>query len=160
MSDKDAVLAMILVHASGTQGPKPGTIRSAATLSGIIPQVNTIQSFIDSRLDTIEKAVSVVASLGTIASVLAVIGIFGLLTFTVAQKTREIGVRIALGARTVDVVHAVLGDYTLSFGLGAVFGIAAAVAAARFLSKMIFNFLPFDLLSFGVGLLLFGAVAF
>jgi len=158
IADKDAALAMILVHAARNRGSSVGAIRSAATLSGMIPQVDTLQSFIDARVDTIEKAVTVVASLGAIASLLAVIGIFGLLSFTVAQRTREIGVRLALGARTFHVLRAMLGDYTLSFGIGATFGIAVAVAAGTFLRNMIFNFLPLDLVSFAAGLLLFAAL--
>jgi ABC-type antimicrobial peptide transport system permease subunit len=111
-------------------------------------------------MDTIRKTVTVVASLGAIASWLAVIGIFGLLAFTVAQRTREIGVRMALGARGLDVLQCVLGQYALPFGTGAVLGIALAAAAGKVLRNLLFGFIPFDLVSFGAGLLLFGAVAF
>jgi putative ABC transport system permease protein len=88
------------------------------------------------------------------------IGIFGLLAFTVAQRTREIGVRIALGARGFDVLQCVLGQYALPFGIGAVLGTALAAAVAKVMRNLLFGFIPFDLLSFGAGLLIFAAVAF
>ncbi len=106
------------------------------------------------------KMVTIVASLGGIASLLALLGIFGLLAFTVAQRTREIGVRMALGARGLDVLRSVLGQYALPFGIGALLGVALAAAAAKVVRNILFGFIPFDLVSFGAGLLLFAAVAF
>jgi len=105
------------------------------------------------------KTVAVVASLGTIASLLALLGIFGLLAFTVAQRTREIGVRMALGAPRFHVLQCVVGQYTAPFGIGAGLGVALAAAAAKVLRNILYGFLPFDLVSFGAGLLLLAAVA-
>jgi ABC-type antimicrobial peptide transport system permease subunit len=112
------------------------------------------------QMDTIRKIVTIVVTLGAITSWLAMIGIFGLLAFTVAQRTCEIGVRIALGARGFDVLQCVLGQYALPFGIGAVLGVALAAAAAKVVRNLLFGFIPFNLVSFGAGLLLFGAVAF
>ena len=117
-------------------------------------------SFMNGQMDTIRKIVTIVVTLGAIASWLAMIGIFGLLAFTVAQRTCEIGVRIALGARGFDVSQCVLGQDALPFGIGAVLGVALAAAAAKVVRNLLFGFIPFSLVSFGAGLLLFGAVAF
>ena len=159
IEDKNAAFATILVHATSNPGPIAAAIRSAATLPGFVPVVSTFQSSIDRQLDTIRKTVTIVGSLGAIASLLALLGIFGLLAFTVAQRTREIGVRMALGARGLDVLRCVLGQYALPFGAGAAFGVAVAAAAAKVLRNILFGFIPFDLVSFGAGLLLFAAVA-
>jgi putative ABC transport system permease protein len=88
-----------------------------------------------------------------------VLGIFGLLAFTVAQRTREIGVRMALGADSRDILRVVLGQYAFPFGIGAVAGMAVAAAAAQVMRSLLFGFMPFELLSFAAGLALFAAVA-
>jgi predicted permease len=159
IDDKNAFNATILVHTTSSPTQMSAAIRSAATLSGMVPLVATFQSAIDRQMDTMRKTVAVVASLGSIASLLALLGIFGLLAFTVAQRTREIGVRMALGARRLDVLQCVLGQYALPFGIGAGVGVAVAGAAAKVLRNILYGFLPFDLVSFGAGLLLFALVA-
>jgi predicted permease len=159
IDDKNALSATILVHATSNPAQMSAAIRSAAMLPGIVPLVATFQSTIEMQMDTMRKTVAVVASLGSIASLLALLGIFGLLAFTVAQRTREIGVRMALGARRLDVLQCVLGQYALPFGIGAGVGVAVAGAAAKVLRNILYGFLPFDLVSFAAGLLLFGAVA-
>jgi predicted permease len=159
IDDKNALIATIVVHATTNPGLLSGSLRSAATLPGVVPLVFTFESIIDTQLDTMRKMVTVVASLGAIASLLAMLGIFGLLAFTVAQRTREIGVRMALGARGLDILLSVLGQYTFPFAVGALLGVAFAAAAARVVRTILFGFIPFDVVSFAAGLLLFAAVA-
>ena len=66
---------------------------------------------------------------------------------------------MALGARSLDVLKCVLGQYALPFGIGAGSGVALAAAAVKVVRNILFGFIPFDAVSFGAGLLLFGAVA-
>ncbi|SPE34857.1 conserved membrane hypothetical protein [Candidatus Sulfopaludibacter sp. SbA3] len=160
IDDRNAVYATILVHARSNPAALSGSLRSAATIPGFVPPVATLQSTIENQLDIMQKTVKVVGSLGAVASLLALLGIFGLLAFTVAQRTREIGVRMALGARAFDVLRCVLGQYTLPFAIGAGLGIVLAGAAAKVVRGLFYGFIPFDLMSFGMGLLLFAAVAF
>ena len=87
------------------------------------------------------------------------LGIFGLLAFTVAQRTGEIGVRIALGARALDILRDVLGQYALPFGIGAIAGGALAAAVNKVMSNIVFGYIPLDFASFFAGLLLFAIVA-
>jgi len=159
IGDPHAALATILVRTAAKPAPMSAALRSAATIPGIVPQVFTLEGLIDDRLDTMRKMVRVVGSLAGIASLLALIGIFGLLAFTVAQRTREIGVRMALGARRLDILRIVLGQYALPFGIGAAGGVAVAAAAARVIRNILFGYTSFDLVSVAAGLLLFAAVA-
>jgi putative ABC transport system permease protein len=159
IDDKNVVYATLVVHTTSHPGQKAGTLRSAATLPGIVPLVATFQSAVERQMDTLRKTVTVVGSLGAIASALALLGIFGLMAFTVAQKTREIGVRMALGARTPEVLRCVLGQYAMPVGIGACFGVALAAAGAKIVLSVLFAFIPFELASFAPGLLLFAAVA-
>lgn len=149
----------ILVHASTKPATMSGAMLTAASLPGLVPSVFAVQSLVDLQWDSTRKMVTVVGSLAAIASLLALLGIFGLLAFTVAQRTREIGVRMALGARKRDVLQVVLGQYGVSFGMGTAAGLCLAAATVKVIRSSVFGFIPFDALSFGAGLLLFAAVA-
>jgi ABC-type antimicrobial peptide transport system permease subunit len=95
-------------------------------------------------------------SLGGLALVLTAIGIYGVLAYTVAQQTREIGVRIALGASRSDVLSLVLGRGLRLVAIGAAIGIAASYALTRLMSALLYDIKPTDPVTFaGVTLLLF-----
>jgi putative ABC transport system permease protein len=77
--------------------------------------------------------------LAGVASLLAAIGLYGVISFAVAQRTKEIGVRIALGAQRTDVLRVVGGQAVLLSGFGLVAGLAGAVLVARLVSSMLFG---------------------
>ena len=89
-------------------------------------------------------------SLGVLALVLASVGIYGVIAFLVAQRTREIGVRIALGAQSSDVLRMVLGRGLVLAGLGAAIGLAGAFALTRLLGSMLYDVRPNDLATYAV----------
>lgn len=159
VDDAAAVYAALLVHTTNGAQQSSEMLRSAATLPGLTPLVSTLQSLMDLRLDSVRKMALIIGSLAGVASLLALVGIFGLLAFTVAQRTREIGVRMALGAHGADVVRIVLGQYAAPFAAGTGIGIALAAAVARIFRSTVYGFIPFELWSFASGLLLFAAVA-
>ncbi len=80
-----------------------------------------------------------VAALG-----MAAIGLYGVIAFTVAQRTREIGVRIALGARRRDVLQLVMGRGAMLVGTGLVIGLMSALALGRFVSSLVYGVTPGD----------------
>jgi putative ABC transport system permease protein len=84
----------------------------------------------------------------TIAVLLAAIGLYGLVSYGVAQRTREVGVRVALGAKPVDVMQLVLSHAVTIIGAGVVGGVAAALLATRFLESLLFGVEPYDPLTF------------
>ncbi len=155
----DAPLVTLMVRTAAGGGPGTATLRSATAIRGLTPLVFTVQGMIEDRFDSIRKMVRVVGSLAGIATLLALIGIFGLLAFTVAQRTREIGVRMALGARGRDILGMIVGHYTLPFTVGAVSGVVLAAASARVVRTVLFGYAAFDLASVSAGLLAFVAVA-
>jgi putative ABC transport system permease protein len=79
-----------------------------------------------------------------IAVVLAAIGIFGVMAYSVAQRTRELGVRVALGASRGRLLQMVLAQGARLTLLGTAIGVAASFAATRYLSTMLFNVRPYD----------------
>jgi putative ABC transport system permease protein len=80
----------------------------------------------------------------SLALVLALIGIYGIATYAVAMRTREIGIRMALGARAADVVRLVLRRTLVLSGAGLLLGIGGALFATRVLEKMLFEVKPDD----------------
>jgi putative ABC transport system permease protein len=95
------------------------------------------------------------ASFGALALLLALIGIYGVISYSVVQRTHEIGVRMALGARPGHVMRLVVGQGARVALGGLVFGIAGGLGLTRFLESMLFEVKPTDPLTFtGVALLL------
>jgi predicted permease len=94
---------------------------------------------------------------GALALVLALAGLSGLIAYSVSQRTREIGIRMALGAETLDVLKLVVGEGMLLTLIGMVIGIAAAFGLTRFLSDLLYGVSAIDPLTFGaIALLLIG----
>ena len=97
--------------------------------------------------------------LGLLALALASIGIYGVLAYVVAQRTREIGVRIALGASPAHVVHLILGEGFSLIAVGVVLGLAGAGAGAPLLRTLLLDVSTIDPLAFGAASLALTAVA-
>jgi predicted permease len=94
-----------------------------------------------------------------VAVALAAIGIFGVMAYSVAQRTREIGVRMALGAQSASVIRLVLAQTATLTAAGIVLGLAGAAALTRYLQGMLFGVTPLDLSTFVGVTLIFAGVA-
>ncbi len=92
-----------------------------------------------------EKMIATLTMLfGGLGLLLAAVGLYGVMTYTVEQRTSEIGVRMALGADRGRVVRMVLGGAFLQVGVGLALGIPAAIAGGRLMSKQLFGVKPWD----------------
>ena len=140
----------------------------AASLVGAIRAVDPEQPVYDARtLDAVVDRslaqrwlqAALLGSFATIALVLASIGVYGVIAYAVGQRTREFGIRLALGARRSEIVLVVMRRGAALFGMGAAIGLAAAAASARVLSSLLFNVTAFDLVSFGAATAVLFAVA-
>jgi predicted permease len=94
-----------------------------------------------------------------IALFLAAVGLYGVVAYAVTQRTQEIGVRMAIGARPADVLRMVLGDGLKLAAIGVVLGIGAALALARVIESMLFEVEPFDAASYAAVVAVLLAVA-
>jgi len=94
------------------------------------------------------------------ALVLALSGIYAVMSFTVSRRTREIGIRVALGAQAVNAVRSVLADTATTTAIGAVCGLAGALYASRFARTLLFEVAPLDVssLALPLGTLLLAAL--
>lgn len=144
----------------GFYAPKDLVIRSTVPSFTLIPAVRAIISRVDpqqpiSDVQTLDAVVSldtaprlaqvrVLGAFAAAAFLLAAIGIHGLLAFTVSARSREIGVRIALGARPQDILTMVVGRSVLLAGLGVTAGAVLAYAAARSMQSLLAGVEPAD----------------
>ena len=81
---------------------------------------------------------------GTIAGILAAVGIYGVMAYAVVQRTREIGIRMALGASSTNVVRLVVRQALLVVGIGLVLGLAGSFAVTRFIAEELYGVTPTD----------------
>jgi putative ABC transport system permease protein len=95
-----------------------------------------------------------------LALVLAAVGLYGVMSYTVAQRTAEIGIRMALGAQRRDVMQAVLGQGMILTALGLVLGLAGALAVTRAAAKLLFGVSPTDPATFASIAAILAVVAF
>jgi putative ABC transport system permease protein len=96
---------------------------------------------------------------GILALVLAAAGIFAVMAYSVLERTHEIGLRMALGARRVDVLKLVMGNAAKLAALGLGIGVAGALALTRLLTSVLFGVVRLDLLTFAGLTALLAAVA-
>ncbi|MFZ0519893.1 MAG: ABC transporter permease [Candidatus Acidiferrales bacterium] len=90
----------------------------------------------------------VIGSFAGLALILAMIGLYGLISFTVAQRTREIGIRVALGAQPRDILELVMRQGIGAVVIGVAVGVVAALALTRLMASLLFGVKPTDALTF------------
>ena len=134
-----------------------GRLESALvrTLAGVDPyltinSVRTLQDQVERTFDQ-ERAVASLAGLfGFVALLLAAVGLYGVTAYTVAQRTGEIGIRMALGADRAKVVRHILWGAMIHVAAGLALGLPLAVAAARLISSQLYEVYFWDPLALGV----------
>jgi ABC-type lipoprotein release transport system permease subunit len=96
---------------------------------------------------------------GLLATLMAALGLYGVIAFSVARHTREIGIRIAMGAQTEDVLRLVLKQLAVLVSAGVVLGLGCALALSRLLASMLYEIKPADPVSYVAATLILGGAA-
>jgi predicted permease len=135
-----------------------------AAVREILPNVplatlHTIEARLESELAPLRVNALIAGVFATIALLTALLGVFGVTAYVVAQRTQEIGLRIALGATPARVMWVVMRPVLTTTGLGVAAGLAASLAVTRVLRAVLFNTSPTDPRVLGAATLLLSLVA-
>jgi predicted permease len=120
-----------------------------------LASVRTLQEIYDKSLARTSFTLVMLAIAASMALLLGTVGLYGVIAYSVSQRTREIGIRMALGAQRTDTMRLVLGEGMLVTVIGLIFGLASSLVLTRFLSSLLFGVTATDPLTFaGVAVLL------
>jgi putative ABC transport system permease protein len=121
--------------------------------------VKTLEQRVAKTIAASRSLMLLFSGFAVLALVLASVGIYGIVSYSVSHRTREIGIRMALGARGVDVLRMVLKNGMTLVVAGVAIGVAGALALTRFLTTLLFGVTPTDTTTFIVVSLTLAAVA-
>jgi predicted permease len=122
-------------------------------------EMKTLETQMDESLVTERLVASLSSAFGFLATILAAVGLYGVMAYMVAQRTREIGVRMALGAARNDVVWLVMREVLLLAGIGIAVGLPAAWGLSRYVKSQLYGIAPTDILTMALATVGIAAVA-
>jgi predicted permease len=125
-----------------------------------VPNIQTVTETIGTSLYAARMGAWLLAVFGGLALVLAAVGIYGVLSFSISRRTREMGIRLALGAGRLQVFLLVLRDGMALVIVGMALGLAASLAGTRSLASFLYGVSTFDVPTFAVTIAILAAVAF
>jgi cell division protein FtsX len=142
-------LSVVVRAQAGPAALVPAMREAVRSLNPQLPlNFRTLDQVFSSSLDQRRFSLVIFGVFGTVALLLAAMGIYGVTSYTVAQRTQEIGIRMALGARMSDVLKLVLRNGISLALIGAAVGVAGALATTRVMSSLLFGVAPTDLVTF------------
>jgi putative ABC transport system permease protein len=145
-TDVDFPSMVVLVK---TVGPPEGIVPFMASVARgvdpkVLPEVQLLKTSFRRRVKDTEYSALAVSLLGLTALLLACLGIVGLVAFAVAQRTREIGIRMALGARSPQVLSVVLQQFARPVAAGLILGVGGAAALSQILRRQLYGVSSLD----------------
>ena len=155
-------LATIVVETAGDPALSAAPLRRALLeldRSLRIYDVRTLRDIVAESYWQVRWEASALAAFGILALGLAAVGLYGLVAYNVSQRTREIGVRMAIGARPGDVFRLVIGQGLALTGAGVLLGLAMAFGLTRFFASMLYGLSPTDGVTFTGAALVWTAIA-
>jgi predicted permease len=135
--------------------------RALASLDPTLPftEINTMSEEVDASLAPERMTAALASIFGVVAAALAAIGIYGLLAYAVAQRRREIGIRMAIGARSTDIVRMIGGQTIAMAAAGIAVGLGVSFVAAPWIRSLLYGIAPADPISLATAALFVIAVS-
>jgi putative ABC transport system permease protein len=155
----------IVIRTDGDPGALASAVRGAiAEIDAAQPiyDLQTLDHLVAKSLGQRRFTLALMLLFGVIALLLSAVGIYGVMAFAVTQRTQEIGVRMALGARATDVLKLIVGSGMSLAAIGVGIGLVGAFAITRLMASLLFGVSPTDIATFGlvsVGLLMVAFLA-
>jgi predicted permease len=143
----------IVLRTSGDPMQHAAAVRAAMTAESAdaaVYRVRSLESHLSEALGGERLTASLVATCGGIALLLALVGVYGVVSYAVGSRTREIGLRVALGAAPGAIVGLVLGEGLRVLMTGLALGLAGAALAGSRLQSMLYGVGPLDVATFGI----------
>jgi predicted permease len=125
----------------------------------ILLQFSTLEETIRNSLTTERLMATLSAFFGALAMLIATIGLYGVMSYTVARRRVEIGIRMALGASRSDVVRLILREGTLLLAIGLPLGATLAVGGGHFAAALLYGLKPYDAATLAAAVVILGSVA-
>jgi putative ABC transport system permease protein len=139
----------------------PAVRRAVAEVDSSLPvtQIEMVDEYLGRQLEAPRDSMLLVAVFGGVALLLAILGIYALIAYGVVQRTREIAIRMALGARRSLVLGLMMRRSLTLMAVGLVLGLAGAAAMTRYLSSLLFDVTPLDSATFVAASIFFVVIA-
>jgi putative ABC transport system permease protein len=139
----------------------PAVTKEVASMDPDVPlfAVKSMEEYMSASVAAPRFSTTLLAIFAGVALVLTIVGLYGVMSYSVAQRTNEIGIRLALGAQSRDVLMMVVKQGSMLILLGLVIGLAGAYALTRLIESLLFGVTPKDPFTFAAVAVLLAVVA-
>src|SRR5581483_7630395 len=147
-----------LIRGAGDANALAQNVRSAVTSvnsQALVTELHPLSDNVDKARSATRFALVLISIFASIAALLAAVGLYGVLSSTVRQRTSEIGIRMAFGAQSSSIFGLVIGQGLRMSAIGIGIGLAIAIATTRVMSTMLVDVRPTDPLTFAAMIVLF-----
>src|SRR4029453_17297487 len=158
--DYDTVCTLVVRTSGDPRSVIPILRNEIQNMDATLPlyDIKTLTEHMNIPLFPARMAASFFGSFGVLALVLAAIGIYGVMSYVVAGRTREIGLRMALGAQSADVLRLILREGMLLAAIGTIIGLTIGLGGTRLLKTLLYGVSAVDPMTFAGVTLLLGSV--
>jgi predicted permease len=149
-TDNDFPAMSVLVRAAGDPNTLTPAIKAIAGSidTGLYPTITPLTAGFRKNVSQVEQIATIVSLLGSIAIFLAVVGLLGLVSYAVSQRTKEIAIRLALGANRIEILTAVLRRFAWPVLIGLVAGVAITAGLSQILRRALYGISGLDPISY------------
>jgi len=118
--------------------------RAVEDFEGIVTHVQTLDQYTSESISQERIIAGLSGALGAVAALLTAVGLYGIVAYAVARRTREIGIRMALGARRADIFRLVMGELVVLVAVGVAVGLVTSAVVTPLAQRFLFGLSPRD----------------